>query len=350
MRILKPEVADKRKREILSFIIYHYLQKENPVSSSIVQSEYKNDLSSASIRKIMLELERDGYLAHPHASAGRLPTDKAYRWFVDSLMELMTLASGDRRRIVKEFDEQVQELNELFIKASHLLASVSNYAGFIISPKPLRSKVINVEFIKVSESGMIVIVITDSGAVKHYFINFDRPIDDLALRYLSEVVNGKFCGKTLSELMRGMPSVVEEIEQKRTAFAEMSKAVLERLETEAGEELFIEGVGNVLPAIGPAGVTRIANLMNFIERKKALASILETDLEKFKGVQVTLGGEPPISQMKDISLVRTVYRGGDNSIGVLGIIGPKRMEYPKMMSLVNYMGTVVNKALEKIYK
>ncbi|MEW6040008.1 MAG: heat-inducible transcriptional repressor HrcA [Elusimicrobiota bacterium] len=350
MRIIKPEVAEKRKKEILSTIVYQYLQQGLPVSSDIIHNRYRSDISSALIRKIMAELENEGYLNHPHTSAGRIPTDKAYRWFVDSLMEIMTLAAIERKKIANEFKDRVSEINELFTKTSHLLASVSHYAGFIISPKPLKSKITNIEFIKIFDKKIMILIVTSSGAVKHMFMDYDGEVDENSLKYLSEVVNQNFCGKTLSEFRHRLLDTVEEIERRQSMFTEISREISVRLEKEVEEDLFLEGTSNIIPALEFSGISRLFSLLNFIEHKKSLMKALESDLDKLKGVQITLGGEKPISKLKEISLVRTTYKLGDSPVGVLGIIGPKRMEYPKMASLVNYISGIVNKTLESIYK
>ncbi|MFN3966467.1 MAG: heat-inducible transcriptional repressor HrcA [Endomicrobiia bacterium] len=348
MRFLSPEVYQKRKIKTLQTIVYHYINTAKPVSSKAITENYSLSLSSATIRKIMAELEKEGYLYHPHTSAGRVPTDKCYRWFVDSLVEMQKLTLEEKRKILDEFRTKVRELDDILIKTSHLLTVVSNYAGFTVTPKLERNRVKNLDIIKVSDDKILIFVVTDTGLVRHRIIKVPFTVDESYLREITEILNTKFTGILLSELKYTLDEIVYEIKnnQKQTeALLNMiSKQIFEMDE----EKIYIEGTSNIASLISTPEFNNLSKFWKIIEQKKLLAQILEKDLDKLKGVEVKIGKEHELPELKDISLIRSVYKVKDKPLGVLGIIGPKRMEYSKMISLVDFVTSVVNKLLERI--
>jgi len=350
MRTLKPEITETRKKKILQTIIYQYITTGKPVSSDNITKNYHLNLSPASIRKIMSDLEKEGFLTHPHTSSGRVPSDKGYRWFVDSLSDLQKLAVTEKRKILDEFRQHMGEMDEVFLKTSQLLSLVSNYTGFVVAPKMDRNKIKTLELVKISEDKVMVLIVTDSGFVKHYILNTGPVVDERMLRYISEIFNEKYSGVALSEFKGKIYEIKDELEKRLKVSEDFMKAFSKNLLSDENEHLYIEGTSNILPALDKKNYDYLSSLIKVLEQKKMLINMLEKDIEKIKGVEVTIGKENKLPALNELSFIKTVYKVGDSPLGVLGIIGPKRMEYSKMISIVNLIGEMTNQLLNKYSK
>jgi len=346
MRILKPEITESRKKKILQTIIYQYITTGKPVSSDNIR-KYGLSLSTASIRKIMSDLDKEGFLTHPHVSSGRVPSDKGYRWFVDNLSDLQKLAVDEKKKILGEYRQRMGELDEVFIKTSQLLSLVSNYTGFIVTPKMDRNKIKNLDLIKVADDKVMVLMVTDSGLVKHHVISAARPVDERMLRYVSEIFNEKYSGTLLSEFKHKIYDIKEELERRIKVSEEFVKAFSKSLAGEDNEQLYIDGTSNILPALDRKNYDNLASLMKVLEQKRQLVDMLEKDIEKIKGVKVTIGEENKLPALNELSFIKTVYSVDNGPLGVLGIMGPKRMEYSRMIAIVNLVGEMTSQLLKK---
>jgi len=349
MRKVDSEVAEQRKEKILQAIIYHYIHTEKPVSSQIINKDYEIDLSSASIRNIMVQLEKEGYLTTQHVSSGRMPTDKGYRWLVDSLMELQSLALEERRKIIEEYKSRINEFNELFVRTSHLLATLSNCAGFVIAPNINKSKLKLLHLMKLAEDRVLVIIVTHQGFVQHNVILTDYDADEHLLNDISQILNEKFKDSTISELTNKLPDIIHEIEYRHKELNKFIKLLSNQLNRQApDDEIFLEGMDKMLPKLKIDDYKKLASFIQLIEHKKLLRQVIEEDFSKMLNTHVTIGKEHHMPELNDVSLIKTVYKLGEEPVGILGIIGPKRMEYPKMISLVNFVASTINKIFNKI--
>ncbi len=348
MRILSQEVYKKRKIKTLQTIVYHYINTAKPVSSKAITENYDISLSAATVRKIMAELEKEGYLMHPYTSAGRIPTDKCYRWFVDTFGELQKLTLEEKEKIIDEFRTKVRELDEILIKTSHLLTAISKYAGFSITPKLEKNRVKNFDIIKVSDDKILVFIVTDIGLVRHKIFRVPFYVDENYLREITEILNSSFKGILLSELRYRLNEIVYEIRNNQKQTASLLNIISRQIFEMNHEKIYIEGTSNIMRFLANSEFNKLFRFWDIIEEKKLLTQVLEKDLDKLKGIEVRIGKEHNLPELRDISLIRTVYKMKDKPLGVLGIIGPKRMEYSKMISLVDFVSSVVNKLLERI--
>ncbi|MDI6641494.1 MAG: heat-inducible transcriptional repressor HrcA [Elusimicrobiota bacterium] len=353
MHKLNEEVLKNRKRKTLQAAIHHYISTGKPVSSKSVTENYDLALSSASVRKILKELDTEGYLLQPYTSSGRMPTDKGYRWFVDRIVELQNLAIKERNRILEEYKSQISEIDELLQKTSHLLTITSNYAGFIITPKANKATVKSIQLIKLSDYKILIMIATNIGAIKHYILNVDIETDSKLLTEISEILNDKFANVPLSEFKNLLFKIIDEIHLHKSRLEKLFTKILTELFQEdevvgRGRKIYIEGTRNILPVMDIKDFKNLSAILKFIEQKQMLLDILEGDFEKLEGVKVTIGKEHRISALKELSIIKTAYKLNEIPVGVLGIIGPKRMPYSKMISLVEFISSTVNKILEKI--
>ena len=354
MRQLKPAVVQERKRHLLQWIVHYFIKTSKPVSSSLIAEEAGLDLSSASIRSILQELENDGFLHQAHTSAGREPTDKGYRFFVDYLTGVQRLAASEKEKIEEQYQNRIEELDTLLSETSRLLSRVSHGAGIVLSPQMRSQSIKRLELLPVGGRNVLGVLITDSGMVRHWpiqlaFAPTARQINTLN-RFLNENIRG--CSVDKAQNM-----VLTKLSQMEREFSELTSLAGELL-TEVGrvvspESIYVEGAGNILSQADQFGdLKTVQSLMRVIGEKDRLAVLLEKELEDNDAslparVRVRIGTESGMPELQSASLVTHVYRHGDRVLGVLGVIGSKRMEYSRMMGLVDFVGRLVEARLKE---
>ncbi|HAM36961.1 MAG TPA: heat-inducible transcription repressor HrcA [Elusimicrobia bacterium] len=357
MRQLKPEVVESRKKNLLQWVIHYYIKNSRPVSSSLIADEAGMGLSPATIRNILQELEDEGFLHQPHTSAGREPTDKGYRFFVDYLIDVQRLASDDKERIERQYRDRVDELDTLLSETSKLLSKVSQGAGLVLSQQMRDQTLRRLELIPLTGKNVLGILVTEAGLVRHWPIRLNFAPTARQINVLNRFLNDTICGCTVKD---AQSMVMSHLRKMEAEFQELTNLADELLK-EVGrvitpESLYVEGTDNILSYAEDIGdVAMVQALMRVFNEKRRLAGLLEHELgRKFEGGKlslakpkphVSIGVESGLPELKDLSLVTTTYKYNDRVVGVLGILGSKRMEYSRMMSLVDYMGDIVSRQL-----
>jgi heat-inducible transcriptional repressor len=345
MRQIDPKILEERKHKILQAVIHYYIKTAKPVGSHILTDEYRFDLSPATVRNLMAELEDEGYLTHPHTSAGRIPTDKGYRSYVDSLIELQRMVLDEEERVQHEYFGKTGELQELLTQTSKVLSGLSQYTGFVLTPKIDRNHLRRLELVQVDESRILAVMITNTGLIKHRII--EAKISRSKLISLSNMLNEKLTGKTLLEAKQRIFDSIDEIEREEREMFDFARNIGSQI-FDIEEEIYVEGTHNVLSIPDFKDFEPMRSLLKLSEDRELLMSTLHKEIGEEEGVKVVIGSETASEELKHLSLVSSVYRDGEHSIGVLGIIGPKRMEYPKMMALVGAVSRIMNKLISKI--
>ena len=346
MRQIDPKVAEQRKHKVLQSVIHHYIKTGKPVGSSILTEGYDFDLSPASIRNLMAELEGEGYLSHPHTSAGRIPTDKGYRDYVNSLFEMQKLAIEEEERVRREYEERTRELQDLLSQTSKVLSALSTYTGFVLTPKLNRSTIKYIEMISLGENKILVIIVTDTGLVKHKTV--ETRISKAKLVELNVILNHKLRGMAVLSAKQKIIEAIEEAEREQLEVLRLAKALSSSIFS-MEEELYMEGSSNILSLPEFHDYEPIRCLLKLNEDRNIFMRVLEEDMDIDKdGVKVLIGKEAECEELKELSVVSSVYKEGGKPVGILGIIGPKRMEYPRMMAVVSSVTKMVNKILSRI--
>ena len=199
MRILSTTEQEERKGKLLQAIVHHYIKTGKPVGSAFVAEQGWLELSSATVRNVMADLERESYLTHPHTSAGRVPTDKAYRFYVDSLLELQRLAQMEEERIRKDYEARIREIEGLMLSTSRTLSVLSHYTGFVMSPAMDRARLRHVELIPLDDRRVLAVLVSDTGQVKHRLVVFEKPFVLERLPSLKRMLNEQLQGRPLAE-------------------------------------------------------------------------------------------------------------------------------------------------------
>src|SRR3954463_15140046 len=189
MRILDPKTAENRKRKLLQAVIYQFMSTGKPVGSQVIVDKYNFGLSSATVRNLLVDLEKEGFLIQPHTSAGRIPTDKGYRFYVDSLLEIQTLAASEEERIRKEYSVQSKELEDMMISTSHMLSALSHYTGMVLSPRLDTTLLRRLQLISIGGNQILVVIVSQTGLIRHRVVTLNRAIAPDRLATVSNVLN-----------------------------------------------------------------------------------------------------------------------------------------------------------------
>jgi heat-inducible transcriptional repressor len=360
MRRTAPEVAEKRKKDLLQWTIHYYLRTSRPVPSAVIAEESGLDLSPARIRSLLQELDEEGYLHQPHTSAGRAPTDKGYRFFVDYLMDVQRLAEREKERIEKRYDEGLSELDSLLSETSRLLSKSSRAAGLALAV-PLSSQGLKrLELVRLDSRHLLGVLVTESGLIRHWTISMENTPDAGRLatvnRFLAEAARGQPLAGVKAALSRKLAYMEAEFKNLLEA-AKATMASLDHLSEE--DSFYLSGTDNILERAEEIGDMRtVQALMRWVGEKESLAGLLRSEMEKAvakasapeqpnaSAVRVCIGEEMGTPELAGLSLITTAYRHKGRPVGVLGILGTKRMAYPRMMSLLSYLGDLVSQKLE----
>ncbi len=334
-----------RDREILKDIILTYMLDAEPVSSRSVAKRGRLGLSAATIRNVMADLEDSGYLAQPHTSAGRVPTRAAYHLFIESLMQTRKVSARDRRYIDEHLAAGSADPEQMMGATSHLLSELSHQVGIVITPALGETALKAVDFVPLSGRKVLCVVVSTSGFVDNKVIETEEEMTREELQRSANYLTEKFCGLTLREIReRLLRLMVEEKAQMDRALALTLQLAKNGLDLEQGPEVLVDGTTSLLAQPELADIQRVRRMFDTFANKARLVRMLNQCIQG-RGVRVLIGEDSDLTSELDFSLVATTYGGGDRPLGTLGILGPSRMEYQKVIPLVHYLGETLSRAL-----
>ncbi len=333
-----------RSRQILETIIEDYISTAEPIGSSAIRSRHGLSLSPATIRNVMADLEEMGYLASPHTSAGRVPTEKAYRLYVDSLLAVRGIDRVEREEIRRRCSMAGKDVDGVFREISQMLSSVSHYMGIVAAPSFSSNVFRQMEFIRLGSRRILAILVSQSGSVQNRIIELEQDIPAEELLRMANYLNSILHGLTISQV-KGR--IVKEMESERIRYDDLLANAL-RLSQQALDdgdgEIFIEGQANILDLPEFADVGKMKEIFRAMEQKSQLLSLLDSCL-KAPGVNIFIGSESHLNSMSGMSLITSTYVSGKNTLGVLGVIGPTRMGYGKVIPIVDYTARMLTRLL-----
>ena len=338
---------DERKKKILQAVIRNYLETGAPVGSRTISKYTDLNLSSATIRNEMSDLEEMGYILQPHTSAGRIPSDKGYRFYVDTML-------GEREREVEELKglllEKDEKMDTLLKRVARVLATNTNYAAMITTPQYQRNKLKFIQLSKVDEHQLLAVVVVEGNVIKNTMLQVEEDLDDATLLKLNILLNTHLNGLSIDEINLAMISEMKQQAGVHSGFVSgVIDAVAEAIRSDEDLKIYTSGTNNILkyPELTD-NREKTSELINVFEEKKALGELVQDSLseENNTGIQVYIGNETPVSSMKDCSVVTATYELGEGMRGTIGIIGPKRMDYDKVIGTLK---TLMNE-LDTLYK
>ena len=339
-----------RAQTLLRVLIESYIRDGQPVGSRVLSRDSGLQLSSATIRNVMADLEEYGFVSSPHTSAGRVPTDKGYRFFVDTLLRMQPLDESAVAEIRRQVDGKRESSKDLISSVSQLLSTVTKLAGVVTVPRTQRASTItHVEFVVLSENRVLAVLVFNDREVQNRIIQLERYYSPDELRRASNYLNEQFRGRTL-------PQVREEIlRQLAETHAHMNQIMLDAISVaqhvfEAGEgeerglEYVIKGETNLMGVAELTNVEKLRRLFEAFNEKRDFLHLLDHSL-KADGVQIFIGHESGFQILDDCSVVTAPYAAGDSVVGVVGVIGPTRMAYERVIPIVDMTAKLLGAAL-----
>lgn len=324
------EELDERKIKILDAIIRTYLETGEPVGSRTISKYTDLNLSSATIRNEMSDLEELGYIVQPHTSAGRIPSDQGYRFYVDHLLENKDKEISDMKDFVIEHTEKMEKVLK---RVAKMLAQTTNYATMITSPKYNGNKVKFIQLSQLDDSQLLAVIVMEANVVKNKMIPLEEPLDNETMLRLNVLLNSTLNGLSIPEINLG---TISKMKEQAGEYSDIVGVVLDAVaETISQEELeiYTSGATNIFKYPELSDSQKASELIYTLEEKQQLATLVSDSLsnENETGIQVYIGNESPIQTMRDCSVVTATYELGEGVKGTVGIIGPKRMDYEKVM-------------------
>lgn len=339
---------DERKKRILRAIVDDYIGTAEPVGSRSIARKYELGLSSATIRNEMADLEYMGYLEQPHTSAGRIPSDKGYRLYVDQLMEVRELTTEEIDSIRDALEIKINELSQLIRQASAIMSRITRYTSMAMTPQMKKTYVKAVQVVPIEPGKALVIVVNDAGVVRNIIVDVMENVTPDYLIRISNVLNEKLSGLTIQQINNTLIcDIRNEIRIEDEILLPILSGVSECISLVDNAEVYLDGTTNIFNYPEYNDVVKAREFLSLLDEKSMLTRILGNTLNH-DGINVTIGTENEFQQIRDCTLVTATYSFGDTVIGSIGIIGPTRMDYPKVISSMHYIRNVINNEIKKL--
>lgn len=336
---------DERTAEVFQVLVADYIANANPVASGSLSKQIHRKLSSATIRNVLADLEEMGFLSQPHTSAGRIPTEKGLRFYVDTLLKQRSLTEEEQSAIREKYDLNERGVNSVMQRTSKILAGISQYVGLVVTPSWESMEFKYMEFIPLSQGKLLGIFVTKSGMVENRVIDVPYELNNLDIEKINNYCNAAFLGLTLDEarqkVRRELQSAQNQYDRLISRALLLSEKVLGNI---GGFEIYVEGGAHLLSSPEFSEVEQIRELMSLLEEKQALLEVL-TAAADGTGVKVFIGSELPNHKNRNVSFIASPYRRNGQILGMLGIIGPTRMDYSRVVPIVDFTAKLVGDLL-----
>ena len=334
-------VLDDRKLAVLRAIVQDYVSTMEPVGSKSLVNRHHLDVSPATIRNDMAVLEEEGYIAQPHTSAGRIPTDKGYRLFVNRLSGVKPLSAAERRAI-ETFLAGAYDLDDVVTRTVRLLAQLTRQVAVVQYPSLTRSSIRHVELVPLAAKRLLLVLITDIGRVQQRVVDLPAPIEEDAVTQLRAVLNACLDGRMLTEVASVVADLPERVQpSERPNAAAVFSVILESLVERNEEKVVVGGASNLTPADFSQGLHEV---LESLEEQVVLMRLLGESVDQ-SSVTVRIGAENPVAGLRSTSLVVAGYGSGGQAVARLGVLGPTRMDYPTAMGAVRAVARYVGQIL-----
>lgn len=345
---MEPIELSDREKSILRNIIQQFVLTASPVGSKNLTNKFGLGLSSATIRNIMADLEDAGYLNHPHTSAGRVPTDKGYRFFVDSLMDPPLLKDEEKETILRELRSFMQETDDLVQVTSALLSDITNQLALVTYPKLDTGRLEKLQIVQLTSSRILVVVSIKSGLVKTITLEINAEFNGDNIEAVQRLLNERLSGLTLSEIKRTIGERFRDISENYRPIIRVFLDSADRIFTgfNSSDRAIITGARNILRQPEFEKHEHFQSVIELIEDKDVIVHILNNKLNPENDLVIKIGKENESERLNDYSLITKDYTVGDVS-GTIGIVGPRRMQYSKMIASIVYVAEVLSEYMKK---
>jgi heat-inducible transcriptional repressor len=340
------ELSD-RSKQIFKSVVETYLKTGSPSGSQTILKNGGIDLSSSSIRLILANLQKEGLLFAPHTSSGRLPTDRGMRLFVDGLLEFGRLTKNEKENIEQQCLSKGASFTDVLDEASKMISDLSNHAGIVVAPK-YQYNIKHIEFIRLNNNQVMSIIASTSGQVENRIIEDEGKYTESILREISNFLNSKYINKTIDEIKKNIQKDIKNSKGRMEVLSEnlVKKGILELAPNTENPYIFLHGQSSLLEdEIISNDLDQIRKLFDDIENKTNFINILE-NTSSAKGVQIFIGSQNFLFKHSGLSMVMAPYKDKEQKIiGAIGVVGPKRLNYAKIVPLVDYTSKIIGKVL-----
>jgi heat-inducible transcriptional repressor len=336
-----------RAKRILHAVVSEYLATGDPVGSETVTRRYAVEVSPATVRNVMSDLEELGLLRHTHTSAGRIPTDRGLRYYVDTLLRVRSLSQTEKDDIRGQVNTAV-DVNQVMQRTSRVLRELSHLAVVVQTPRPESDAISHIEFVRLRDNNLLAVIASASGQIQNKLVTTEAPLSNQELERIHEYLNGFIAGLTLSEARARIAAQVDEerLAQNDRFLAKALAIASAVVPAQAGTAtLLVDGQSNLLSAT--EDVDRAKRVLRTLEERDLIVRLLDRTAAA-PGIAVFIGAETNLPDLTDISVVTATYGGEGRPLGTIGVIGPSRMNYSKLIPLVDFTAEVITEALPKL--
>jgi len=340
------ELLTDREKEVLKYVVENFIRSATPVGSRNVSKQTHMHLSPATIRNVMSDLEEMELLDTPHTSAGRIPTDKAYRYYVDILMDKEILSLNEEYSLKCQFDEKnlnILESNDLFVEASRILGKITHLLAIVSQPQISKGIFEKLEFVSISSNRILVVLNIKSGIIKTVIMEIESEIMKPKLESLSSFLNERLQGLTLDQIRHSFVERVNDYKHREPELIQLFINSIDKLytEEEKGNKIYVGGTGDIILQPEFENPKNFKDIINLAEDKNLVIHIFQNSIKTDNEVFISIGKENADEKLINYSVVTTSYNVGDVR-GNIGVIGPKRMNYGRMVSLLQYTSKLIN--------
>lgn len=341
------EDLNDREKTILRSIVQQFILTASPVGSRNITKKFDVGVSPATVRNIMSDLEESGFINHPHTSAGRIPTDKGYRYYVDALMEIKKLKSSDKGIIDKSLDQNILETDEILKIASKLLSTITKQIACVTYPTLDNGILEKIQLVSLSSKRLLVVASIKSGLVKTMTLEFESEVGNDKLQKVEALLNERLNGLTFQEIRKTFKDRLSDIGESEKPIIRLFIDSVDKIfiDHKKEDKLVITGATNIFqqPEFDDPG--KFQSVIELIEDKDIIIHIMDKKrIENSSSVLISIGSENEEEKFNEYSLITKEYTFGETS-GTVGIIGPKRMEYSKVVAIVSYLGDMLSEVL-----
>ncbi len=341
------EILNERSQNILDAIVKDYIASAEPVGSRAISRKYNFNLSPASVRNVMADLEEMGLLCSPHTSAGRIPTKKGFKYYIDTLLEVRDLNPEEKERLCNSYRFQNMKMEDIMQEVGRILSGLSQYTGLVMAPKFISTVFRQIEFIRLSQGRVLMIYVSETGLVQNKVIEADPSLTARDLEEIGNYLTAELTGLSIQEVRAKLK---RELKEERIQYDRLKKQALSlsctALQDEVEDQLYVSGASLMLGQPEFSSPEQMQRLIETFESKTQLLELLDRS-QSAQGVQIFIGSESSHVDLDGCSLITSNFSNQKGAIGTLGVIGPVRMNYSQVVPIVDFTAQLVSRVLDR---
>lgn len=342
--MLTTQPLKSREESVLSSVIHHYVATAKPVGSQMIAEEM--DVSSATIRNVLMRLEKRGLLTQPHTSAGRIPMDQGYRFYVDRLMQARNLSLREKQSIEQEYDRARDEVQTLMRHTAKILSAMTRLTGLAVFHVPQEISINHFKLVPIDSKMVMVILVLGNGLVKEEMVRLDAPVRFKEINKIAQLLNSRFSGHSLTEIQESLLKEAESVKETRISILETILKLIDNALRFTMDEIHMDGAYHLMEQPEFKNVERMEQVVRLVEEKKPLAQVLNRFWNR-SGLSVEIGREFSNTSLQGFSLVHIPYSFQGKVVGALGVLGPTRMAYDRVSGVVHYIARYLEDSLTR---